>query len=50
VLWIEDFEGEVPDDVMPAGTEFIDTAAHGEYVLLPEHLPLDLRPKRYGDR
>lgn len=28
VLWIEDFYGQLPVDEMPAGTEFLDTAAN----------------------
>ena len=44
VLWIEDFYGAPPTLQMPRGIEFIDTAAHNECVLLPSHLPTDLRP------
>jgi len=47
VLWIEDFAWAFPTDLMPADTEYIDTAALGEYVLLPEHLPPDLLPAAY---
>lgn len=42
VFWIEDFAGHVPRDSMPDGVEYIDTAADGEYVLMPAHLPLVL--------
>jgi len=47
VLWIEDFAWGLPTDLMPSETEYIDTAALGEYVLLPEHLPPDLLPTAY---
>ena len=39
VLWIEDFYGQVPIDEMPAGVEFVDTAANDEMVLEVEMLP-----------
>jgi hypothetical protein len=44
VFWIEDFEGELPMERMPAGVTYVDTAARGEYVLLPHHLPPELLP------
>jgi hypothetical protein len=44
VYWIEDFAGDAPRSEMPDGVVFIDTAAGGEFVLLPEHLPTDLGP------
>ncbi|MCB2224495.1 MAG: hypothetical protein KQH83_10045 [Actinobacteria bacterium] len=43
VYWIEDFEGVLPEP-MPPGVTYLDTAADGDYVLLPEHLPPELRP------
>ena len=50
VIWIEDFAGYVPAAEMPPGVEFVDTAADGEYVFLPEHLPADLRPSSLPGR
>ena len=45
VIWIEDFYGDVPTDLMPAGVEYVDTALvpHGA-VLIPELLPPELLP------
>ena len=49
VYWIEEFEGHLPTDVMPAEVVYIDTAAEGEYVLLPQHLPPELLPEGVRD-
>ncbi|MEX2423840.1 MAG: hypothetical protein WD990_07675 [Acidimicrobiia bacterium] len=43
VVWIEDFYGEYPVDVLPDGVEYIDTATTpGGAVLVPEMVPADL--------
>jgi len=49
VYWIEDFEGDTPDGAMPDGVTYVDTAAQGEYVLLPQHLPSELLPEGLQD-
>jgi hypothetical protein len=43
VVWIEDFYGVYPDDVLPESVEYIDTASTpGGAVLVPEMVPADL--------
>ena len=48
VYWIEDFEGDLPPG-MPDGVTYIDTAANGEFLLLPQHLPPELLPEGLQD-
>jgi len=49
VYWIEDFENEPPTELMPPDVTYVDTAARGEYVLLPQHLPPELLPEGLRD-